>query len=157
MLRRRRMWLTSGCWTSPVINRWSGLKPEQNLFHNHKEVLERTMCVITADFKGTPDPIVISWEHWEVQVIKGQEMTRGLGLLSCQEIEMVISEWWTWWRWLVHSPTVWKASLEGLKVFIRRFESPNSCTQSSKDITPNARDVWVMKVLMHKHYNMSIH
>ena len=33
-----------------VINLWSGLKPEQNLFHDRKEVLERIMCVITADF-----------------------------------------------------------------------------------------------------------
>ena len=32
-----------------------------------------------------------------------------------------------------------------LENFTKRFESPNSCTQSSKDITPNARDVWVMK------------
>ena len=27
--------------------------------------------------------------------------------------------------------------------FTRRFESPNSCTQSYRDITLNARDVWV--------------
>ena len=32
-----------------------------------------------------------------------------------------------------------------LESFTRRFESPNSCTQSYTDITPNARDVWVMK------------
>ena len=32
-----------------------------------------------------------------------------------------------------------------LESFTRRFESPNSHTQSYKDITPNARDVWVMK------------
>ena len=32
-----------------------------------------------------------------------------------------------------------------LENFTRRFESPNSRTQSHKDITPNARDVWVMK------------
>ena len=44
----------------PIINLWSCLKPEKNLFHDRKEVLERTMCVITADFRGTPDPIVIS-------------------------------------------------------------------------------------------------
>ena len=31
-----------------------------------------------------------------------------------------------------------------LESFIRRFESPNSRTQSYRDITPNARDVWVM-------------
>ena len=32
-----------------------------------------------------------------------------------------------------------------LENFTRRFESPNSRTQSYTDITPNARDVWVMK------------
>ena len=32
-----------------------------------------------------------------------------------------------------------------LESFTRRFESPNSRTQFYKDITPNARDVWVMK------------
>ena len=32
-----------------------------------------------------------------------------------------------------------------LESFTRRFESPNSCTQSYADITPNACDVWVMK------------
>ena len=29
--------------------------------------------------------------------------------------------------------------------FTRRFESPNSRTQSYRDITPNACDVWVKK------------
>ena len=32
-----------------------------------------------------------------------------------------------------------------LESFSRRFESPNSCTQSHRDITPNARDVWVKR------------
>ena len=32
-----------------------------------------------------------------------------------------------------------------LESFTRRFESPNSRTQSYKDITPNACNVWVMK------------
>ena len=32
-----------------------------------------------------------------------------------------------------------------LESFSRRFESPNSCTQSRRDITPNARDVWVKR------------
>ena len=32
-----------------------------------------------------------------------------------------------------------------LESLTRRFESPNSRTQSYTDITPNARDVWVMK------------
>ena len=32
-----------------------------------------------------------------------------------------------------------------LESFTRRFENPNSRTQSYKDITPNASDVWVKK------------
>ena len=32
-----------------------------------------------------------------------------------------------------------------LESFTRRFESPNSCIQSYKEITPNASDVWVKK------------
>ena len=32
-----------------------------------------------------------------------------------------------------------------LESLTRRFESPNSRTQSYRDITPNARDVWVKK------------
>ena len=32
-----------------------------------------------------------------------------------------------------------------LESFTRKFESPNSRTKSYKDITPNARDVWVKK------------
>ena len=32
-----------------------------------------------------------------------------------------------------------------LASFSRRFESHNTCTQSYRDITPNARDVWVKK------------
>ena len=32
-----------------------------------------------------------------------------------------------------------------LESFTRRFESPNSCTQSYKDITPNASNMWVKK------------
>ena len=46
-----------------------------------------------------------------------------------------------------------------LESFPRRFESPNSRTQSYRDITQNAYDVWMKRgtVLMHKHYNMSMH
>ena len=32
-----------------------------------------------------------------------------------------------------------------LESFTKRFESPNSCTQSYRDVTPNARDVWMKK------------
>ena len=32
-----------------------------------------------------------------------------------------------------------------LESFTKKFESPNSRTQSYRDITPNARDVWVKK------------
>ena len=53
------------------------------------------MFAITVDFKDTPDLIVISLEHRRMQLIKGQEnqeMIRGLGLLSHQDVEMVILE-----------------------------------------------------------------
>ena len=54
------------------------------------------MCVTTADFKGTLDQIVKSWEQWIMQVLqglKGLEMTREIGLVNRQEVEVVISEW----------------------------------------------------------------
>ena len=38
-----------------------------------------------------------------------------------------------------------KAFTNYLESFTRMFESPNSCTQSYKDITPNASDMWVKK------------
>ena len=37
------------------------------------------------------------------------------------------------------------AFINCLESFTRRFESPNSCTQSYRDITLNACDVWVKK------------
>ena len=111
--RRRGMWMTNGCWTTPVSNLWVRLNPEPSLVHNHKEVLDRTMCVTTADFKGILNKIVKSWEQSIVQLLQGHEdleMTGEIGLVNHQEIEMVIPKWWMRWRWLVHSPIAWKAS-----------------------------------------------
>ena len=63
---------------------------------------------------------------------------------------MVIPEWWTWWRWLVHSPTAWKASHEGLKA---QTPIPNPIRKS-----PQMQVTYGWKrVLMHKRYNMSMH
>ena len=76
------------------------------------------MCVTIADFKGTLNQIVKSWEQWIMQVLQGLEDLEMIGeirLVNRQEVEMVIPEWWTWWGWLGYSPTVWKASHEGLK------------------------------------------
>ena len=77
-------------------------------------------------------------------------MTKGLGLLSHQEIKIVIPKWWTWWRWLVRSPTAWKASLESLKVL--------TLVPNPTGISPQTHVMcgW-RRVLMHKHYNMSMH
>ena len=111
------MWLTNGCWISPVTYLGSSLKLEGNHSQDHIVVLEQTIFAITMDFKNTPDQIVISWEHWRIQVLRGQknqEMTKGIRLLSNQGVEMVIPEWWMWWKWSMHSPPVWQASLEGL-------------------------------------------
>ena len=54
------------------------------------------MCVNTADFKGTLDQIVKNWEQWIMQVLQGLkdlEMTGEIGLVNCQEVEVVILEW----------------------------------------------------------------
>ena len=111
------------------------------------------MCVTTADFKGTLDQIVKSWEQWIMQVLQGLKdlgMNREIGLVNRQEVKEVIPEWWTWWRWLGHSPTVWKASHEDLKALT---PVPNP-TRISPQTQVMCR--W-KRVLMHKHYNMSMH
>ena len=71
------------------------------------------------------------------KVQEGLEMTRGLVLLSHQEIEMLIP--------MMDVMKIIGAFTNCLESFTRRFESPNSRTQSYRDITPNARDVWVKK------------
>ena len=150
--RRRGMWMTNGCWTTPISNLWADLNPELSLVHDHKEVLDRTMCVTIADFKGILNQIVKSWEQSIVQLLQGHEdleMTGEIELVNHQEIEMVILEWWTWWRWLVHSPTAWKASHEGLKA---RTLVPNPIRKSPQtQVTCGWK-----RVFMHKHYNMSM-
>ena len=44
-----------------------------------------------------------------------------------------------------------------LESFTRKFESPNSRTQSYRDITPNAHDVWVKKGTHAWSPHMSMH
>ena len=72
------------------------MNPELSLVPDHKEVLDQTMCVTTADFKGTLYQIVKSWEQWIMQVLQGLEdleMTGEIGLVNHQEVEVVIPEW----------------------------------------------------------------
>ena len=77
-------------------------------------------------------------------------MTKGIGLLGIQEVEMVILEWWMWWRWLMHSPLAWQASPEGLKAL--------TLVSNSIGISPQTHVTCGWKgVLMHKYYNMSMH
>ena len=64
---------------------WAGLNPKPSLVPDNKEVLDQTMCVTTADFKGTLDQIVKSWEQWIMQVLQGLkdlEMTGEIGLVN---------------------------------------------------------------------------
>ena len=85
-----------------------------------------------------------------LQDLEDLEMTGEIGLVNRQEVEMVIPEWWTWWRWLVHSPTAWKASHEGLKALTPVLNPIR--------ISPQMQVMCGWKrVLMHKHYNMSMH
>ena len=54
------------------------------------------MCVNTADFKGTLDQIVKNWEQWIMQVLQGLEdleMIGEIGLVTHQEVEVMIPEW----------------------------------------------------------------
>ena len=146
------IWGMNGCWI-PVINLWAGLNLMPSLVHDYKEILDQLMCVIIVDFKGILDQIVKSWEQRIVQLLKGHEdleMIEEIGLMNHQEIKTVIPEWWTWWRWLVHSPTIWKTSHEGLKALT---PVPNPIRKSPQtQVTYGWR-----RVLMHKHYNMSMH
>ena len=88
-----------------------------------------------------------------MQLLQGHEdleMIGEIGLVNHQEIEMVILEWWMWWRWLVHSPTAWKASHESLKALT---PIPNPIRKS-----PQTQMTYGWKrLLTHKHYNMSMH
>ena len=145
--------MTSRCWTTLISNLWADLNPKPSLILDHKGVLDQTICVTTADFKGILDQIVKRWEQWIMQVLQGLEDLEMIGeirLKNHQEVEMVIPEWWTWWRWLVHSPTAWKASHEGLKALT---PVPNSIR-----ISPQMQVTCGWKrVLMYKHYNMFMH
>ena len=81
----------------PYNQSTTGLKPKGDHLQNHKEVQEWTTYAIIVDFKDTPDLIVISWEHWIMLGIKGQEdqeMTREIGLLGNQKVKMEIMVWW---------------------------------------------------------------
>ena len=89
------MWLTNKCLKSLVTNQWPNLKLKGNHFQNYKEVREQNIYAIIVDYKDTPDQIVLSLEHWRMQVLKGQEdqeMTKGIGLLSNQKVKKVILE-----------------------------------------------------------------
>ena len=77
-----------------------------------------------------------------MQVLQGLEdleMIGEIGLVNRQEVEMVIPR-------MMDVMKMIGAFTNYLESFTRRFESPNSRTQSYKDITPNASDVWVKKV-----------
>ena len=108
------------------------------------------MCVTTMDFKGILEPKLRAVNNasaprsrgprndkrnWASEPLKGRR-----GDLEVMDVMKMIG-----------------AFTNRLESFTRRFESPNSLTQSYKDITPNASDVWVKRVLMHKHYNMSMY
>ena len=121
-----------------------------NHSQSHKQVRELNTSSITVEFKVTPDPIFVSFKHWRIQVLKGrkdQDMTKGIGMLNNQKVKKVISEWGMWWRWLMHSPPVWQASLEGLKV--------TTIVPNPLGISPQMQvSCGWRRVHMHKQYNI---
>ena len=79
-----------------------------------------------------------------------EEMTWGLGVVSNQGAKTVILEWRTWWKWLALSPLAWRASIGGLKVL--------TLVPDPSRISPQTHVTYGwQRVLMHKHYNMSMH
>ena len=72
------------------------MNPELSLVPDHKEVLDQTMCVTTADFMGTLDQTIKSWKQWIMQVLQGLvdlEMTGEIELVNHQDVEVMILEW----------------------------------------------------------------
>ena len=70
-----------------------------NHSQGHKKVQELNTSAITVEFKVTLDPIIVSFKHWRIQVLKGQEdqdMTKGIGMLNNQKVKKVIPEWGMW-------------------------------------------------------------
>ena len=121
--RKRGMWMTNGCWTTPVSNLWAGLNPEPSLVHNHKVVLDRTMCVTTTDFKGILDQIVKSWEQWIMQALQGLEdleMTGEIGLVGISNPVF---------RWESYKGSVW--------------ESVKNCSRLCKETRTRG---WILRV-----------
>ena len=76
-----------------------------------------------------------------MQVLQGLEdleLTEEIGLVNRQEVEVVIPE-------MMDMMKMIGTFTNCLESFTQRFESPNSRTQSYKDITPNASDLWIKK------------
>ena len=137
--RKGGMWMTNRCWTTLISNLWASLNPEPSLVHDHKEVLNRTMCVTTADFKGILDQSAPrsrgprnDRRNWAGEPSRG-----GNGDPEMVDVMKMIGAF--------------------TNCFTRRFESP----------TPLPNPIWISpqtqvtcgwkRVLMHKHYNKSMH
>ena len=76
-----------------------------------------------------------------MQVLQGLEdleLTEEIRLVNRQEVEVVIPE-------MMDIMKMIGTFTNCLESFTQRFESPNSRTQSYKDITPNASDLWIKK------------
>ena len=76
-----------------------------------------------------------------MQVLQGLEdleLTEEIRLVNRQEVEVVIPE-------MMDIMKMIGTFTNCLESFTQRFESPNSRTQSYKDITLNASDVWIKK------------
>ena len=152
-MKRRRMELINECWISLVLKLWSCPKFKGNHLQACKEIQEFNISVIFVDFKDTQDQIAINWRHWRMQVFRGQKalkMTKEVGLVSNQEVEIMIQAWWTWWKWSVPSPLAWRTSLDGLKVL--------TLIPNPLGISPQTHVSCGWKgVHMHKHFNLSMH
>ena len=149
------MWLTSRCWTSPKPRNQSVVRsaaiakslprlqrgPRMNHMCHHCELQGHTRpnCHKLRALRNASD-----------QRSRGPKNDKRTWAIESLRDWNSVPEWWTWWRWLVHSPTVWKASLEGLKVLTLALNPIGISPQTHMTCR------W-RRVLMHKHYNMSMH
>ena len=123
--RRRIMWFTKGLWLSLLNNQWSNLRVMGNYSQSHKEVWELNTSAITVEFKVTPEPIVISCKHWRIQVLKDRRTNKWQEDLGYWAIKR--SRWWFRSDGCDENIGAFTICLES---FPRRFESPNTHTQS---------------------------
>ena len=138
-LRRSQMEMLKRFWQSLKLHLWPNPRLKGSLFRSLKEVHKFNTFATIVESNDTQDPITINFMPWRRRILKDKEdKERGIGTPSNQKGKKLIQGIGDVMRMI---DTITSC----LTNFTQRFENHNSSTQSSKDITPNARTVWVKK------------